>query len=629
MSLPRRSPFHAAAVIGAIGVVYGDIGTSPLYAFELSVRAVGSARPDAAVVLGVLSLMFWSLLIVVTLKYIVVMLRADNHGEGGILALFALLQRRMERLMIPARYLVAVAALGAALFYCEALITPAISVMSAVEGLEVLDPAALRAVVPITLGVIVILFALQSRGTERVGWLFGPVMLLWFAVLALSGLIALAHAPQVLRAVDPRLGLLLLLGHRGVAFAVLGAVVLTLTGGEALYANMGHFGKRPIRIAWFAVVWPALILNYFGQGALVLGNPAALHKTLFSLVPIAVLPALVLLATVATIIASQSTITGAFSMTRQAIQLDLLPRLRILQTSARAAGQIYVPIVNALMFVGVCLLVIGFGSSAALGNAYGAALAGTMGITTLLAAELARSRVLAGARTRWQPWMVSALFAPLLCVDALYIISNLAKFAQGAWVPMLLALVLFGVFMTWRIGRRRLRAALQAIAVPLTRLPKLIDGQTRVPGTAVYLVSQRGFVPTAMLRNLEHNHVLHHQILFLNIEFVRTPRQDPADGVRVEELMPHIHLVTTRVGFMETPDVGATLADRALRDLRLPDSPCSFFLGWHLVMPRPRIGYMGMWMRAFAWMQRRSAQAAEFFRMPDRGVVVLATRIEI
>jgi KUP system potassium uptake protein len=620
---------NRAAVIGAIGVVYGDIGTSPLYAFEHSVRAAGAELPADVVVPGVLSLMFWSLAIVVTLKYIVLMLRADNHGEGGILALFALLQRRMDCLLIPARYLVALAALGAALFYCEALITPAISVLSAVEGLEVRNPAASRAVVPITLLLLVILFALQSRGSERVGWLFGPIMLLWFSVLAVTGVIAIVHDPGILRSVDPRLGLALLIRHPGVAFAVLGAVVLTLTGGEALYANMGHFGKRPVRIAWFAMVWPALVLNYFGQGALVLRHPAALQKPLFALVPGPVLPALVLLATAATIIASQSTITGAFSMTRQAIQLDLLPRLRILQTSDRAQGQIYVPIVNGLMFVGVSLLVLGFGSSGALGNAYGAALAGTMGITTLLAAELARSRILARSRVRWEPWIVTVAFVPLLGIDALYIISNLAKFSQGAWVPLLLGLVLFGVFMTWRVGRRRLRAVLQEMAVPLTRLPQLMAGQTRVPGMAVYLVSQPDFVPTALLRNLEHNHVLHEQIVFLNIEFVRTPRQEPAERMQVVELMPRIHAVTARVGFMETPDVGATLQDCSIRELRLTVPQCSYFLGWHLVVTRPRIGYLGMWLRSFAWMQRRSAQAAEFFRMPDRGVIVMATRIEI
>jgi KUP system potassium uptake protein len=625
----KVAPIKSGAVIGAIGVVYGDIGTSPLYAFEQSVRAVGGGPLNAPVVLGILSLMFWSLAVVVTLKYIVLMLRADNHGEGGILALFALLQRRMDRLLIPARYLVTVAALGAALFYCEALITPAISVLSAVEGLEVLHPAALRAVVPITLILIVSLFALQNRGTERVGWLFGPIMLLWFSVLAVTGIIAIVHYPSILRAIDPRLGLELLNRHRGVAFAVLGAVVLTLTGGEAMYANMGHFGKGPMRIAWFSMVWPALVLNYFGQGALVLRHPTALHKPLFALVPVAVLPALVLLATAATIIASQSTITGAFSMTRQAIQLDLLPRLRILQTSARRQGQIYVPIVNALMFVGVSVLVIGFGSSGALGHAYGAALAGTMGITTLLAAELARSSVLVRSGVRWKPWLVTAVFVPILCIDALYIVSNLTKFAQGAWVPLLLGLILFGVFMTWRIGRRRLRAALQAMAVPLTRLPKLIAGQTRVPGTAVYLVSQADFVPTALLRNLEHNHVLHEQIVFLNMEFARTPRQEAVDRVHIVELMPQIHLVTARVGFMETPDVGVTLRACSLRGLELSVPQCSFFTGWHLVVPRPRTGYMGMWLRAFAWMQRRSAQAAEFFRMPTRSMVVLATRIEI
>ena len=619
----KSSKITSAATIGAMGVVYGDIGTSPLYAFEQTMQATGTAQQTAPMVLGILSLMFWSLLIVVTIKYIVLMLRADNDGEGGILALFALVQRRIEAARRWGSYIVGLAVLGAALFYCDALITPAISVLSAVEGLEVLSPSATRYVVPITLVLIVLLFSFQSRGTERVGRLFGPVMLLWFGVLAVTGVIAILQRPSVLKAVDPRYGLIMLMHHQGVALAVLGAVFLTLTGGEALYADMGHFGKGPVRAAWFTVVWPSLILNYFGQGALVLQDQSAAHKTLFAMLPAALLPGFVVLATAATIIASQATITGAFSMTRQAIQLDLLPRLRILQTSAHEHGQIYVPVVNAVVFVAVCILVISFGSSDALGNAYGAAVAGTMGITTVLAIVLAQSKV------SWKPWLIATVFGPLLFIDVMYIISNLTKFAQGAWVPLLLAMILFSVFRTWRFGRRLLRAALRAMAVPLKKLPELTANAVRVPGTAVFLVSEPNFVPTALLRNLEYNHVLHERVIFLNMEFVRSPRQDPADRVRIDTLLPELYLVTARFGFMETPDVSEALRQCRAHNLKLFAQDCSFFLGWHLVAPRPRTGYEGLRLRSFAWMQRGSTQAAEFFSMPEHGVMVLATQVEL
>jgi KUP system potassium uptake protein len=416
----RRLTF--GCTLGAIGVVYGDIGTSPLYALEQSLNATGDATQLPATVLGVLSLMFWSLLIVVTLKYVVLIMRADNEGEGGILSLFALVQRRLEEAPRWGRAIIALAVMGAALFYCDALITPAISVLGAVEGLELLSPETSRFVVPVTLVIIVLLFAIQRRGTERVGRLFGPIMLLWFLGLGFTGAQAIVRNPQVLAALDPRYGFALLYSHQAVALVLLGAVFLTVTGGEALYADMGSFGKGPVRLAWFAMVWPALLLSYFGQGALVLSDPAAVHKPLFALLPIAILPWFVVLATLAAIIASQATITGAFTVTRQAVQLDLLPRLRILQTSAREHGHIYVPVVNTLVFAAVCIFVIGFGSSDALGGAYGAAVAGTMGVTTLL------GMVLAVSRWRWSTWLVALTFGPLLIVDGMYTIANLAKF---------------------------------------------------------------------------------------------------------------------------------------------------------------------------------------------------------
>jgi len=605
-----------------MGVVYGDIGTSPLYALEASTSAAG-APLDRLAVLGVVSLILWSLLVVVTLKYVVLIMRADNQGEGGILSLFALVQRLLTGSSRWQRGIVMMAALGAALFYCDALITPAISVLSAVEGLEVLNPGTASAVVPVTLVIIVALFAIQSRGTERVGRLFGPIMLVWFLVLAVTGVISVAHHPGVLVALSPAYGLMLLTHRPGVALAILGGVFLAMTGGEALYADMGHFGKTPVRIAWFVLVWPALILNYLGQGALILADPAAAHLPLYAMVPSVLLPFMVLVATAATIIASQATITGAFSVTRQAIQLDLLPRLRITQTSASEHSQIYVPIVNAFVLVAVCVFVLAFRSSAALGAAYGAAVAGTMFITTLLGMQLAATQ------WRWPRWRIVIVFGPLMLVDLVYLAGNLTKFAEGAWVPLTLALLLFGVFITWRRGRRLLRSALRAVAVPLTELPQLLSGIPRVHGTAVFLASDPKYVPTAMLRNLEHNRVAHERIVFMNVEIVSAPRQDPADRVRIEQLMPEIYVVTARFGFMETPDINDALRQCRARGLKLFAQDCSFFLGWHLVVPRPRGGYDGLHRRAFAWMQRRSAQAVEFFRMPERRVIVLATQIEL
>jgi len=611
------------ATFGAIGLVYGDIGTSPLYALEQSLNATGQGGHPATVLLGVLSLMFWSLLAIVTIKYVTLMMRADNEGEGGILSLFALVQRRLEDAPRWGRAVIGLAVMGAALFYCDALITPAISVLGAVEGLELLNADLARVVVPLTLVIIMLLFAIQRSGTERVGRLFAPIMLLWFAVLAYTGAVAIVRNPQVLRAIDPRLGLMLLAEHQGVALAILGSVFLTVTGGEALYADMGSFGKGPVRLAWFGVVWPALLLSYFGQGALVLSDAAAAHKPLFALLPAVALPWFILLATLAAIIASQATITGAFSVTRQAVQLDLLPRLRILQTSAHEHGHIFVPVVNALVFLAVCVFVVGFGSSDALGSAYGAAVAGTMGITTIL------GMVLASSRWHWAHWRVALVFCPLLVIDLAYSVANLTKFAQGAWVPLLFATLLYAVFMTWRSGRRLLRAALHAMSVPLKELPRLFANVTRVPGTAVFLVSEPHFVPTALLRSLEHYHVVHERVVFLNMEFLRIPRQDPSDRVRIDNLQADVHLVTARFGFMETPDVSVALQQCRVRGLHLFSQDCSFFLGWHLVRPRPRGGYEGLRRRVFAWMQRRSTQAMDFFRMPERHVIVLATLVEL
>jgi KUP system potassium uptake protein len=612
----------ATCVLGAMGVVYGDIGTSPLYALEASLKAAGEPV-DRQAVLGVLSLIFWSLAVVVTLKYVILIMRADNEGEGGILSLFALVQRTLGAGNRLQRIIVVLAALGAALFYCDALITPAISVLSAVEGLQVLNPDMTHTIVPVTLIIIVLLFAIQHHGTEHVGRMFGPIMFVWFGALSLSGVVALLKNPSVLAALSPVYGVLLLTHRPGVALAILGGVFLAMTGGEALYADMGHFGKKPVRIAWFAIVWPSLVLNYFGQGASILLDPSNAHLPLYALFPTAIMPLMVALATAATIIASQATITGAFSVTRQCIQLDLLPRFRIRQTSEVEHSQIYVPAVNWSVLAAVCMFVVSFRSSDALGAAYGAAVVGTMFITTLLGTQLAL------AQWGWKYWQVAAVFVPLACVDIIYLVGNLTKFAEGAWVPLTLALLLFSVFMIWRSGRRLLRSALRAVAVPLPQLPRLLEGAARVPGTAVFLASDPKHVPTALMRNLEHNHVVHERVIFLNMEIARTPRQDPTDRVRIEMLIPTVYAVTARFGYMETPDVNDALKQCRARGLKLFAQDCSFFLGWHLVAPRPRSGYEGVRRRLFAWMQRSSAGAAEFFRMPERRVIVLATQVEL
>ncbi len=611
----------SGATVGALGVVYGDIGTSPLYAVREATAAAGGAA-SAAAVLGVVSLIFWSLLLVISLKYVVLILRADNDGEGGILSLVALVQRHVGTAGVWAGRLISLGVMGTALFYCDALLTPAISVLSAVEGLEFLDPRMHQAVLPVTIAILAALFVLQRRGTARVGRLFGPIMVVWFVVLALLGLRAILVQPAILGALYPGHAIALLLAHPGLALAILGAVFLVLTGGEALYADMGHFGRSPVRLAWFSIVWPALLLNYFGQGALLLANPGAAANPFFALAPAGAVTALVVLATIATVIASQATISGAFSITRQAVQLDLLPRVKILQTSADERGQIYVPATNGIMFVAVVAFVLGFGSSSAIAGAYGASVMGTMLITTLLGA------VAAATAWKWPAWRIALVFGLFLAIDFAFVAGNASKIPSGGWVPLVLAAAMFGLFVTWRDGRALLRAELQRRAVPLDELPELLKDVARVPGTAVFLVSHSGFVPTALLRNLEHNRVCHETIVILHLEIQRTPRQDVVSRSYPEEVLPGIHVVHARFGFMETPDVNVALAGALRRGLRI-DEDCTYFLGWHLVRARVRHGLAGIKMRLFAWMQRRSAQAAEFFRMPTRRVVVLATEVEI
>jgi KUP system potassium uptake protein len=619
MNQARR--LSLSSLVGAVGIVYGDIGTSPLYTMQQAVDAAGPFNRES--VLGVLSLIFWSLTISVTLKYLTVIMRADNDGEGGILALFALAQRRLITGSTWAKVAVGLALAGTAFFFCDALITPAISVLSAVEGLELLNPSFKQAVIPITLGVLAALFAYQRHGTARVATLFGPVMVVWFVVIAVIGVIPIVRNPAVLAALNPLAGVGLLVHRPPVALAVIGAVFLALTGAEALYADMGHFGRQPVRISWYVLVGPALVLNYFGQGALLLELGKPVEHPLYHLVPAVVLPWLVMLATAATVIASQATISGAFSMARQAVHLDLLPRLRVLQTSAMEHGQIYVPMVNWLVFIAVCLFVIGFGSSDALSSAYGAAVVGTMLVTTILGAFVAATQ------WNWPKWQVAALFGLMLVTDTAYVAGNMTKLPTGGWITLTLGALLCLIFTTWRSGRLELRAALAKLAVPRSELPKLVAGVHRVPGTGVFLASNSKLVPSALIRNIEHNGVVHQRVIILNVEITDTPRQDPVQRLRVEEPAPGVYFITARFGFMETPDVAEALKACRARGLRVFTEDSSFFVGRHVVRARPLPGLRGLQRRLFARMQQYSTQAAEFFRMPFRDVVILNTAVEI
>ncbi len=617
---PQRR-WSLSAVVGALGIVYGDIGTSPLYALSTALNDAG--KFDTEVVLGILSLIFWALTLSVTVKYVTIMMRADNEGEGGILALFALAQRRLVTGSAWTTVVIALALAGTSFFFCDALITPAISVLSAVEGLELLNPQFKDDVVPVTLVVLALLFLIQKRGPAKVGGLFGPVMILWFLSIAASGLRAILNHPQVLAAIDPTHAVNLLRTHGGMALTIVGAAFLALTGGEALYADMGHFGKAPVRIAWYCLVWPALVLNYFGQGALLLTTGHMLDQPLFELVPKSVLPWMIVLAAAATVIASQAVISGAFSVARQAVQLDLLPRIRVLQTSALEQGQIYVPVVNFVLFVAVVAFVVRFGSSDALSAAYGAAVVGTMLITSILGAFVANTQ------WNWSRLTVAAVFVPMIAMDCVFVAGNMTKLPTGGWIPLALSGVLFVIFWTWHSGRLELRAALAKLAVPKSELAKLIAGAHRVPGTGVFLASHPGLVPSALIRNIEHNRVVHERVIILNVEFADTPRVDPVRRVRIEEMLPGVYSVTARFGFMETPDVGQALKACRTRGLRVFTEDSSFFIGRHVVRARPIPGWRGLQRRLFARMQGQSAQAAEFFRMPFRGVIVLNTAVEI
>jgi KUP system potassium uptake protein len=615
----------AALALGALGVVYGDIGTSPLYALQTVFTVDNHAvHPDRASVYGVISLVFWAITVIVSVKMVLLIMRADNDGEGGIMALIALVQNVVLRRRMAKAALVALGIFGASLFYGDGMITPAISVLSAVEGLEVVSPDLHSVVVPITVAIIAVLFAIQRLGTGAVGRVFGPVMAVWFTVLAVAGLNGIVDHPGILRAVSPTYGAQFLFDHGGVAFVALGGVVLTVTGAEALYADMGHFGRSPIRSSWFAIVFPALILNYMGQGALILGTPEAVDNPFFLLVPHWSRVPMVVLATVATVIASQAVISGAFSVTRQAVQLGFLPRLTIRHTSGQVEGQVYVPSVNWGLFVAVVGLVVGFGSSTSLGAAYGIAVTGTLAIDTLLFFVV--------VRFLWgKPlWVVLGGAAALLVVDLTFFAANLTKVHHGGWFPLLVALIAFTMLTTWSRGRRLVQDRLSESNMPLEVFVKSVGtGVHRVRGTAVYLTSSDDGIPPALLHNLKHNQVMHETVLLATVEVLDIPYVAAKRRVKVRPLGCGLKRVVINYGFSEDPDIPQALAGAKSVLGELPPMTTSYFLSRQTVRAARNPG-MSRWREAlFAWMVRNSATAMEFFRLPANRVVELGSQVEI
>jgi KUP system potassium uptake protein len=620
---PRAVSFWALS-LGSIGVVYGDIGTSPLYAVRESVlAAVGPDQPASEpVVLGILSLIVWALLLVVTAKYVLILLRADNNGEGGTLALMALAARALGG---RAGIVILLGVISGALFYGDAIITPALSVLSAIEGLKVATPAFDDYVVPITVVILVALFSVQSRGTAKVAAFFGPVTLIWFAAIAAVGLWHVGKNPVVLLAFNPWHGVSFLIHHGVIALFTLGAVFLVVTGSEALYADLGHFGRGPIRFAWLSVVLPALTVNYLGQGALLLNDPKAIANPFFLLYPHWALLPMVGLATAATVIASQAVITGAYSLTRQAIQLGLLPRLEIVHTSEALFGQIYMPRVNMLLLIGVLLLVALFRSSSALASAYGIAVSGTMVVTAMM------GFVVIWRVWHWSMWAAAALIVPFLFIDMTFLSANMLKVIDGGYVPLALGGVVMTVMYTWRRGTRLLFEKTRRQEMPLKMLVANLEKKPppRVSGTAVFLTSDPEFAPTALLHSLKHYKVLHEKNVILTIESDSAPRVDPAERVRIEPLGETFMRVSLRFGFMETPNVPKALAVARKLGWEFDIMSTSFFLSRRALKPSPQSG-MPRWQdRLYIALTRQANDATDYFQIPTGRVVEVGTQVTI
>jgi KUP system potassium uptake protein len=578
-------------------------------------------------VMGILSLIVWSMVWVITLKYLVVMMRADNNGEGGILALLALALRETRRYPRLRWTIIGIGIFGAAMFYGDSMITPSITVLSAAEGLETQSPAFAPYVIPFAMVVIAALFFIQRHGTAKVGAFFGPVMILWFTSLAVSGLAHIVKNPDVLAALKPAYAVDFVFAYPLAAFLVLGAVFLTLTGGEALYADMGHFGRNPIRIAWLAIVFPALLLNYFGQAAFVLANPGGIKNPFYMMMPPWALLPMVGLATLAAIIASQAVISGAFSMTRQAIQLGYIPRLQIEHTSERAIGQIYVPFVNWTLFIAVCLLILGFQSADNLANAYGIAVAATMVIECILAMVVAR------LIWKWNRLSVGLVIGSMLLIDAIFLASNMAKILSGGWFPLLVGSAIFTLLMTWKRGRSLMFRRLTEQGIPLKPFVEGLDAHppTKVQGTAIFMTASPNTVPHALLHNLKHNKVLHEQTIFLSIVVHDVPSVPREDRVQLERLVNGFFKLEAWYGFKEQPDIDEILGSCRVRyGVAFDLMDTSFFLSRETVIPTAEVPGMAFWRdHLFAWMTRNATRATEFFNIPANRVVELGTHIEI
>ncbi len=609
--------------LGSIGVVFGDIGTSPLYAFREAVTHAAEGQPvSRIIVLGVLSLILWSLFIVVTAKYVLLLLRADNNGEGGTLSLMALGQRALGRRSLP---LLALGVVGASMFIGDSMITPAISVLSAVEGLKLVTPAFEHYVVPLTIFILVVLFSVQSSGTARVASLFGPVMVVWFATLTILGLIHISDDPTVLYAINPWYAIQFMLSHGTVGLVTMGLVFLAVTGGEALYADLGHFGRKPIQIGWFYFVMPALLINYFGQGALVLADPAAIQNPFYRLVPEMLLLPMVVLATAATVIASQAVITGAFSLIRQAVQLGLLPQFEVRYTSETHAGQIYLPRVNRLLLIGVVLLVLLFRTSSGLASAYGIAVSTTMVVDGIM------GFVVIWKLWNWRAATAAAVILPLVVVDMSFFAANLLKLLDGAWVPLLFGIAVAVMIWTWRRGAAILTAKTRRIEVPLADLIKSLEKRPPhiVKGTAVFLTSDPSFVPTALMHNLKHNKVLHEHNVILTIETAQTPRVDPSERVKMEAISEKFSTVRLRFGFMESPNVPKALVIARKLGWQFDIMATSFFVSRRSLKPSAQSG-MPLWQdHLFIAMSRSANDATDYFQIPTGRVVEVGTQVTI
>jgi KUP system potassium uptake protein len=620
----QRSPVRMGLLLGVLGVVYGDIGTSPLYAFKATLDHFTATGISSWEVLGLLSLIFWSLILVVTIKYVTLVMRADNRGEGGILALMALAQRSVTNPRAR-RALALMGIAGACLFFGDGTITPAISVLSAVEGLGIVDPAFGEFVLPIAVVVILALFFIQSHGTGQMGRIFGPIMALWFGAIGVLGLIEIVQHPAVLLALSPTYAIGLMIHYKWLAFVALGSVVLAVTGAEALYADMGHFGVRPIRMAWLYYVLPCLVLNYFGQGALVLNNPAAIANPFFRLGPDWARLPMVVLATAATVIASQAMISGAFSIARQCMQLGFLPRLKVSHTSATEEGQIYLPQVNSALLVGVLLLVFSFRTSDALASAYGIAVTGTFTFTSMLAIVLFRRKF------GWRLWAVILVFGSFLVIDLAFFAANALKIPEGGWVPLALGVALTALMTSWKRGRDLLLERWRTDSLPLASfLARLPQSRTvRVPGIAIFLTGNPDHVPGALLHNLKHNKVLHERVLFVTVTNEDVPELRAAERASVSELAPGIHRVLIRYGFMESPNLPRELAGLRNQGIDFDPMQASYFLGREtLVAARvPKLPFWRMWL--FLLLARNAVSATEFFRIPSDRVVELGVRVAI